>query len=52
MAGKNSKIIIEELVDGAVSATEYTGALQKISLDPEEVARFHDEYVGDKSAGR
>ena len=52
MATKNAKRIIEELVDGAVSATEYTGALQKISLDPEEVARFHDEYVGDKSARR
>ncbi len=47
MARINSKKVIEELVDGAVSATECTGALQHISLDPEEVARFHDEYIGD-----
>lgn len=43
--GKNSKKIIERVVDGSISANECTGALQKISLDPEEVARFHSEYI-------
>ena len=42
---KNSKKIIENIIDGAISANECTGALQKISLDPEEVARFHSEYI-------
>lgn len=39
--------ILEELVDGAVCANECTGALQRISTDPEEVERLHDEYIGD-----
>ena len=30
-----------------VSANECTGALQKISPDPEEIRRFHDEYIGE-----
>lgn len=48
MSKKNSKKIIEEIVDGAISANECTGALQKISLDPDEVARFHAEFTGEK----
>ena len=43
--GKNSKKIIESIINGSISANECTGALQKISLDPEEVARFHAEYT-------
>ena len=35
------------LPEGAVSANEYTGSLQKISTDPEEIRRFHDEYIGE-----
>lgn len=46
MGKKNSKKIIERVVEGSISANECTGALQKISLDPDEVARFHAEYVG------
>ena len=46
----NSKSIIEEVFDGAISANECTGALQKISVDPEEVARFHAEYNGEKKS--
>lgn len=45
MGKKNSKKIIERIVDGTISANECTGALQKISLDPDEVARFHSEYI-------
>lgn len=35
------------LAQNTVSANECTGALQKISLDPEEIRRFHDEYIGE-----
>lgn len=48
MAKYNSKKIIEEIFDGTVCANECTGALQNISVDPEEVARYHAEYVGEK----
>ena len=48
MGKKNSKKVVKELFDGATCANECTGALQKISLDPEEVARFHREFNGDK----
>lgn len=50
MGKKNSKKIISEAFDGAISANECTGALQKISVDPEEVARFHSEYIGEKKS--
>ncbi len=49
MGKKNSKKILEECFEGAISANECTGALQKISVDPEEVKRFHKEYTEDKS---
>lgn len=45
--GKNSKKILEKVVEGSISANECTGALQKISLDAEEVKRFHAEYTGE-----
>ena len=48
MGKRNSKKVIDELFDGAACANECTGALQKISLDPEEVARFHREYNDNK----
>lgn len=50
MGKKNSKKIISEVFEGAISANECTGALQKISVDPEEVARFHAEYTGEKKS--
>ena len=50
MGKKNSKKIIEDIFDGSVCANECTGALQKISVDPEEVARFHAEYTGEKKS--
>ena len=46
--GKNSKKIIEKLIDGAICANECTGALQQISLDPEEVKRFHEQFTKDE----
>lgn len=50
MGKKNSKKIISEVFEGGVSANECTGALQKISVDPEEVARFHAEYTGERKS--
>ena len=45
MGKKNSKKIIERVIEGSISANECTGALQKISLDPDEVAQFHSEFI-------
>ena len=50
MGKRNSKKIIEDIVDCAICANECTGALQQISVDPEEVARFHAEYTGEKKS--
>ena len=44
---KSIKSRFHNVSESTVSANECTGSLQKISLDPEEVRRFHDEYVGD-----
>ncbi len=44
---KKTQKPLYKLSSSTVSANELTGSLQKISLDPEEVRRFHDEYVGD-----
>lgn len=48
MGKRNSKKIIEDVVENSISANECTGALQRISLDPDEVARFHAEFTGEK----
>lgn len=50
MGKSNSRKIINEVFEGGVSANECTGALQKISVDPEEVARFHAEYTGERKS--
>ena len=44
MGKRKSKKQIEELMEGCASANECTGLLQKVSLDPDEVARFHKMY--------
>ena len=50
MAKRNSKKVVEELFEGTTCANECTGALQRISLDPDEVARFHREFNSKKNA--
>jgi len=40
---KNNKMV-EDVYKGCASAHECTGMLQKILLDPEEVATFHRMY--------
>lgn len=42
---KNTKKLMGELLGAGVSANECTGLYQKVSLTPEEVARFHDQYM-------
>lgn len=48
MGKENGKKMIERIFDGSVCANECTGLLQKISLDPDEVAEFHEEYTKDE----
>lgn len=40
---KNNKMI-EDIYEKCASANECTGMLQRILLDPEEVATFHKMY--------
>ena len=46
MSKKKNRKLINELYDECTSANECTGLLQKISLDPDEVAEFHKMYNG------
>ncbi len=36
--------MIEDLFEECASANECTGLYQKVSLDPEEVAKFHKKF--------
>ena len=45
MVKHRSNRLVEEVVEGSASANECTGAYQKVSLDPDEVAKFHKEYI-------
>lgn len=47
MSKRKKKERIHELMDSCASANECTGLLQKVSLDPEEVAEFHRQYIED-----
>lgn len=47
MNSNSGRRVIDDVLHGAISANEFTGALQKISVDPDEVARFHAQFVGD-----
>ena len=46
MSKRKGKKRIHELMDECVSANECTGLLQKVSLNPDEVATFHKMYNG------
>ena len=46
MSKRKSKKQIEELMEGCASANECTGLFQKVSLDPDEVAKFHKMFNG------
>lgn len=36
--------LMEDVFDKCASANECTGLFQKVSLDPEEVKKFHEMY--------
>ena len=39
------KKLKKELLDDCASANECTGLLQKISLDTDEIAKFHKQFI-------
>ena len=46
MSKRKSKKIIEDVYENCVSANDCTGAFQKVSLDPDEVKKFHELFNG------
>lgn len=44
MAKGKRKKFIRKVVEDSASANEFTGALQKINLDPDEVKKFHEKF--------
>ena len=38
----------DEVFSGCASANECTGLYQKVSLDPDEIAKFHAEFTEDE----
>lgn len=50
MKRKDYEEIIKRLYNEGVSANECTGLLQHVSLDPDEIAKYHDEYVDDEGS--
>ncbi|MGN0803793.1 MAG: hypothetical protein ACI4MS_00225 [Candidatus Coproplasma sp.] len=47
MIKRNNRADIDECLDRTASANECTGALQHIAIDPNEVAKFHAQFVGE-----
>lgn len=48
MDRKNSKKVIDEILDGSVSANDCTGLLQHIELDSEELEKIRKQYLDGK----
>ena len=48
MAKRRTKNLIGDIYDECVCANECTGLYQKVSLDPEEVAKFHKQFNDEK----
>ncbi len=40
--------MIKDIFEGTASANECTGLYQKVSLDTDEIAKFHKEYIEEK----
>ncbi|MDE7182006.1 MAG: hypothetical protein K2O41_03085 [Clostridia bacterium] len=45
MAKRRTSKLIKDIFDGTASANECTGLYQKVSLDTDEIAEFHKEYI-------
>ena len=48
MGKRRTKNMIGDIYDECVCANECTGLYQKVSLDPEEVAKFHRQFTGEE----
>ena len=44
MAKRRPKKLIKELLNDCASANECTGLYQKVSLDKDEIAKFHKQF--------
>ena len=49
MGKRRTKNIICDIYDECVCANECTGLYQKVSLDTEEIAKFHKQYIDDET---
>ena len=47
MAKRRPKKMIEDIFEGTASANECTGLYQKVSLDIDEIAKFHKQFIED-----
>lgn len=46
MSKRKKNKLIKDVFEKCASANECTGLLQKVSLDPDEVKKFHEMYNG------
>lgn len=45
MAKRRTNKLIHDLFEEVASANECTGLYQKVSLDTDEIAKFHKQYI-------
>ena len=45
MAKRRTHKLIDDIFEGTASANECTGLYQKVSLDKEEIAKFHRQFI-------
>ena len=45
MAKRRTNKLIDAIFEGCASANECTGLYQKVSLDTDEIAKFHKQYI-------
>ena len=45
MGKRRTRKMIEDMMDAVACANECTGLYQKVSLDTDEIAKFHKEYI-------
>lgn len=47
MAKRRTNNMIEDILEVCVSANDCTGLYQKVSLDTDEIAKFHKQFIGE-----
>ena len=45
MAKRRTQKMIEDIFEGTASANECTGLYRKVSLDTDEIAKFHKQFI-------